>query len=35
MKYIVRAKKISFNSACDRFCFMKCDRVGKCQSKQR
>ena len=35
MKYIVKAKRFSLNSSCEKFCFMKCDRVGKCVSKQR
>ena len=35
MKYIVKAKQLNFSSSCDRFCVVKCDRVGKCQSKQR
>lgn len=35
MKYIVKAKKINMIGSCEKFCFMKCDRVGKCQTKQR
>lgn len=35
MKYIIKARKIRLVDSCDKFCFMKCDRVGKCQAKQR
>lgn len=35
MRYIVSAKKVNFSNSCEKFCFMKCDRVGKCQTKQR
>ncbi len=35
MRFVVGIKKIKFDNSCDKFCFMKCDRVGKCQAKQR
>ncbi len=35
MRYIVKAVNVDKMSSCDAFCFMKCDRVGKCVSKQR
>jgi len=35
MKYLVEVRVMSIPSACAGFCFMKCDRVGKCQAKKR
>lgn len=35
MKYIVEAKALKVSASCTSFCLIKCDRVGKCEAKQR